>query len=235
MHFPSEAPTHFKGCQPVSHAKVNSCSESISHPPPKFYIFKPGKTKAIWACAWLHQMSRTGFPGQESLQGPRNDRQAVSCLCCSTRLLPDLHTAGDCANQVSPMPRAAAQPALLQGRFPSFFHGIAWKMETTLSAHGESLPGWVAERVSACWQALRWTSLLESGILVSPFRMRSNTSAKLGAKYTWLWGQSSRFWKEKRKQWSGAGQDLTRLCCLHRQQGPFQESCCGARWKATCG
>ena len=40
MHFPSEAPTHFKECQPVSRAKVNSCSESISHPPPKFYIFK---------------------------------------------------------------------------------------------------------------------------------------------------------------------------------------------------
>lgn len=38
MHFPSQAPTHFKGCQPVFHAKVNTCSESISrsHPSPKF-------------------------------------------------------------------------------------------------------------------------------------------------------------------------------------------------------
>ena len=38
MHFPSQAPTHFKGCQPVSRTKVNTCSESISryHPSPKF-------------------------------------------------------------------------------------------------------------------------------------------------------------------------------------------------------
>lgn len=85
MHFPSEAPTHFKGCQPIPRAKVNSCSESISHPPPKFYIFKPGKAKAIWACAWLQQMSRAGLPWRESLQGPRNDWQAVSCLYCSTQ------------------------------------------------------------------------------------------------------------------------------------------------------
>ena len=153
MHFPSEVPTHFKGCQPIPCAKVNSCSESISHPPPKFYIFKPGKAKAIWACA----LAPADVQSWSALAGvPAGTRERLAgCflfVLLHIRLLPHLHTAGDCANQVSPMPHAAAQPALLWGRFPSFFHRIAWKMERTLLARGESMPGWAAERVFGCWE-----------------------------------------------------------------------------------